>query len=144
MPKSADAAKPFMEYDALSGETVRKNMERMMSVFGDFGDLSRDGFQAASDSARATAKGMKEINERTMSYMQDAYSAGMEASRSVTSAKSAIEAFEIQAEFAKQAFETYFEQVSAMMGLAAGTMREGLEPLNAHAAQIVDKFQSAS
>ncbi len=147
MAKTEKMMSPFSAFEAFTSgpsDSLKKGMEQAMSAAGDFGNLSRDGLAAVSESAKASAKGMKEMNEQAMSYAQEAYSAGMEATRSISSAQSVSEAVELQTAYAKSAMDAYVEQMSSFMNLAAGTMRESIEPLNAHASQMVEKMQSAS
>lgn len=137
---------PFAAFEAFSkgqGVSFQQGMEQAMSAASDFGNLSRDGMAAFSESAKASAKGFKDMNEQAVSYAQSAYAAGLEASRSIAAAKSVSEAVELQTEFAKSALESYVEHVGAFMNLAADTVRESMEPLNNHAAQMVEKFQAA-
>ncbi len=128
--------------DAASGEAVRENMERFMSFAGEFSELSREGMTACTEAVRVTAKGAQEANTQTMSYLQNAMAASVEATKSVASAKSVQEAVELQATFAKSAFDAYMKQFSSMANLMASTMREATGPLNAHAGQMVEKFQN--
>lgn len=147
MAKTEKMMSPFAAFEAFTAgpnDSLKKGMEQAMSAAGDFGNLSRDGLAAVSESAKASAKGVKEMNEQAVSYAQTAYSTGMEASRSIASAKSVSEAVELQTAYAKTALDAYVEQMSSFMNLAAGTMRESIEPLNSHASQMVEKFQSAS
>ena len=147
MAKTEKIMSPFEAFEAFTAapnDSLKKGLEQVMSSAGEFGNISRDGFAAFSESAKASVKGAKDLRERAVSYAQSAYSDGVEASRSIASAKSMSEAVELQTAYAKSAFEAYFEELSEMMGLVAGTMREAAEPINSHATQVVEKFQSAS
>lgn len=144
MPKATKTATPF---DMMNGngtvtpEALRENVERFVSLAGEFSELSREGLTAATESARVSAKAAQELNAKTISYFQDAMSTGMEAGKSVAAAKSVQEAMELQASYAKSAFDTYMKQCSDMASFMAAAMREASEPLNAHAGQMVEKMQ---
>ena len=51
------------------------------------------------------------------------------------------EAMELQASFAKTAFDTCMKQFGEMASLYASTMKEASAPLNAHAGTMVEKLQ---
>lgn len=142
MAKSTKTANPFEAFSANTPEAVRENMDRMMGLAGEMTELSREGFTAATESAQLSAKGMQEFNSRAMMFFQGAMQSGVEVSKSVATAKSVQEAMELQASFAKTAFDTYMKQVGEMAGLCATTMKDAAAPLNAHAGTVVEKFQA--
>lgn len=144
MPKTAKTTNPFEMMNGsatLSPEAVRENMDRMISLAGEMTELSREGLSAATESARVSAKGAQEINAKALEFFQNAMTSGMEASKSVAGAKSLQEAMEMQATFAKTAFDVYMKQCGEFASMMAATMREASEPLNAHAGQMVEKMQ---
>lgn len=141
MAKTTKTATPFDMINSVSPETVRENMDKFMSFAGEMTELSRDGLTAATASAQASAKGAQEINTKALAYFQDAMATGMEASKSVSSAKSIQEALELQATYAKSAFDTCMKQFGEMASLYAATMKEAAAPLNAHAGTMVEKMQ---
>jgi len=138
MAKASKTATPFDLMNGMAPEAVRENMDRFMSFAGEMTELSREGISAAT---QASAKGAQEINTRAMAFFQDAMATGMEASKSVTAAKSLQEAMELQAGFAKSAFEVYMRQFGEMASLYAATLKEASAPLNAHAGTVVEKMQ---
>ncbi len=145
MAKNTQTPNPFAMFNtdsAMSSDTVRANMDRFMSMAGNMTELSRNGFEACAEAARATAKGAQEANTKTVAYMQDAMSQSVEASKTVAGAKSVHEAVELQSSFAKSALDAYMTQMSSIASLMAETMREASQPLNAHAGQMVEKFQA--
>jgi len=139
MAKTTKTPTPF---EVMSPEAVRENMDRFMSLAGEMTELSREGITAATASAQASAKGAQEINTKALAFFQESMATGMEASKSVGSAKSLQEAMELQANFAKSAFDTYMKQFGEMANLYASTMKEASAPLNAHAGTMVEKLQS--
>lgn len=145
MAKTAQNQNPFTMFNSngvMSSDAMRENMDRFMSMAGNMTELSREGFEACAEAARATAKGAQEANSKTIAYMQNAMSQSMEATKTVAGAKSMQEAVELQANFAKTALDAYMTQMSTMASLMAETMREAAQPLNTHAGQMVEKFQA--
>lgn len=141
MAKTTKTATPFDLINTVSPESVRENMDKFMSFAGEMTELSRDGLTAATASAQASARGAQEINTKALAYFQDAMATSMEASKSVSSAKSIQEALELQATYAKSAFDTCMKQFGEMASLYATTMKEAAAPLNAHAGTMVEKMQ---
>lgn len=147
MAKTANTKPEFSMFPPMNGmstDMFRENMERFMSLTGDMGEISRKNMTTASECARATAKGAQDINKRAMTYFQGAMANSIEASRTIASAKSVQEAVELQANFAKTAMETYLEEMNAIAGIMANTMREVFEPINAQAGEMIEKYQSAN
>ncbi|MEM6498534.1 MAG: TIGR01841 family phasin [Pseudomonadota bacterium] len=132
---------PFEMMNGIAPETVRENMDKFMNFAGEMTALSRDGLTAATESARVSAKGAQELNTKAMAYVQEAMANGMEATKTVSSAKSVQEAMELQATFAKGAFDEYMKQCGEFANLYASMFKEAAEPLNAHASQVVEKLQ---
>lgn len=138
------AATPFDMFAAnmATPDSMKEGMDRFMSLAGEMTELSRDGMTAATACAQASAKGAQEINARALAFFQDATAMGVEATKTVSSAKSVQEAMELQAGFAKTAFDTYMKNFGEMASLYAATMKEAAAPLNAHAGTVVEKLQA--
>lgn len=135
---------PMMNGEApISPEAMKEGMERLMSMASDMTELQREGLSAAAESARVSAKGMQEVNARSLAFFQGAMSNLMEASKSMAGAKSFQEAVEMQANLSKAAMETYMTEANALATMMAETMRDAAEPLNSHAGQFVERITVA-
>ena len=134
-------------FDAFSGtanETMKKSYERSMEMLGEFGELQKQNMEAMAESSRIATKGMEELGARAAAYSRGAFEKGVEASRSMTSAQSMQEAFELQANYTKSAFETYLEEMNAMTGMFASMVREAAAPLNSQAGKFVSVMQKSA
>ncbi len=147
MTKTAKTQSPFPMFNgdfAMNNDAMREGMEKFMSLAGEMTSMSRDGMSAAAESARASAEGVKELNTRAFSYAQGAFSEYVEATKTISGAKTLQEAMELQANYTKSALESYMSEMTAMAALMANTMREAAQPLNAQAGKMVEKVQAAS
>lgn len=125
-------------------DAMKKTFERAMSFGGDFTELNRASMQAFTESAKAAGKGFEAMNSLAFTFMKQSMENGMEATKAMTGVKSIGEVTEMQAGYAKSAFQAYIEQMNEMSSLFATTMRETVEPLNAQAGAVVEKFQGAA
>ena len=134
-------------FDALNGATadsVKKSFEQFMTFGGDFSELNRAGMQAFAESAKAAGKGFEAMNTQAFNFFKSSMERSVEATRAMTGTNSFEEVTEMQAKFAKDAFQAYIEQMNQMANLFASTMRDTVEPLNAQAGTVVEKFQGAA
>ncbi len=123
---------------------MKEGIDRVMSLAGEAGEIGRGNIEAFMESAKIAGKGAEEINTRAFGYMQSSMENGMEAARAITSAKTVQEAMELQAEFAKSAFERYVSEFSAMTSMMTSTIRESLEPLHSRTGEVVEKLQAST
>ncbi|MEL7548125.1 MAG: phasin family protein [Pseudomonadota bacterium] len=142
--KAKSGADPFAGMAGAPGEAFKKGFERMMSFGGDFSEVNQRNMQAFADSAQAMTKGIEAMNSKAFSYMKQSMEQGMEASRALAGVKSIGEFSELQADYAKSAFQSYVEQMNQMAELFASTMRDTVEPINAQAGEMVEKLQTSS
>ena len=78
-----------------------------------------------------------------MAYSKTSMDNYVAAAKSLTTAKSIQEVFELQSAFAKSALEGYLAQVNKASETVAASLKETLTPLNARVTAAVETFQSA-
>jgi phasin family protein len=140
--KTQDAGFAAMNtFASTATETARTNMERSMAVLGDFSALQKQQLAMMAESAKVATKTMEVMTTRASQYARDIVEDMMTAQRSVTSAKTVKEAIELQAQFAKSSFDRYVEEMNAMTGLFANSMKQVVEPMNAQAGEFVAMMQ---
>lgn len=138
-PKQDDTSK----LSFASGDAFKDVFERATSFSSDFGELARSNVEAMTQSLQVAGKGVQEINAKAFEFMQANFEASMEASRKLSSVKSAEDFSGLQ-EVTKTGFEAYVAQMNEMGTLFAKTLREATEPLNAQAGVVVEKFQASA
>lgn len=128
-------------YANTASEAARTQMERSMALVGDLSAMQKQQLSAMTESAKVAGKTMEAFTTRAAQYARDIVEDMMTAQRSVSTAKTVKEAVELQAEFAKSAFDRYLTEVNAMTGLFATSMKSYVEPLNAQAGEFVALMQ---
>jgi phasin family protein len=78
-----------------------------------------------------------------MAYSKKSVDDYMAAAKSLTTAKSIQEVFELQTAWAKSTMEGYLAQVNRASETVAASLKETLTPLNARVTAAVETFQSA-
>lgn len=140
--KSAEAA--FEAFSGPASDAMKKSYERSVELFGEVSELQKKNLEALTESSRITTKGIEELSTRAAAFSKDAFEKGVEAAKTVTSAKSVQEAMEFQASYTKTAFETYLEEMNAVTGMFATLVRDASAPLNSQAGQFVSMMQKSA
>ena len=96
-----------------------------------------------SDAVTAASKGAETLGAQTMAYSKKSVDDYMAAAKSLTTAKSIQEVFELQTAWAKSTMEGYLAQVNRASETVAASLKETLTPLNARVTAAVETFQSA-
>ena len=94
-------------------------------------------------SANAAGKGAEILHNELYTYSKQSVEESIAAAKTLLGAKSVHEAFELQSDFAKTAFDAYVGQVAKLSELFAATTKEALEPLQGRVQAWVEVVQTA-
>lgn len=125
----ADALKAGFEKAAKSYDTVL--------------GYSKDTAEAYMKSATVAGKGFETINSEIYSYSKDAIEDSITAGKAILGSKSIHEAFELQTDYAKSAFESYVGELTKVSDLFTSTTKSIFAPLQGRAQAWVEVVQSA-
>lgn len=139
--KSKSGIKDFESITKGTSEAAQKGFEQFMSFGGDWSEMNRAGLQAVTESAKAAGKGIEAISSQNFNFMKESMERSVEATKAFANITSMEDAAEAQAKFAKESFQAYVGQMNEIASLFANTMRQTVEPLNAQASSVVEKFQ---
>ena len=110
-----------------------------MSDVQRFGDevqrAGKDGFDAAVSSFGEANKGFQAIAAEIAAYSKKAFEDGTRAFEQLLGAKSFDQAFEIQSQYARTAYETYVAELSKLGEMYAGLTRNAYKPVEQAAAK---------
>ncbi len=144
MASSAQTIKSTAEqYTAAGSKTFKDTIEKSMSAMNELNAQSKSNLEAVVASVTAASKGAETLGAQTMAYSKKSMDDYMAAAKSLSSAKSLQEVFELQTAFAKSALEGYLAQVNSTSETVAASLKETLTPLNARVTAAVETFQSA-
>ncbi len=144
MATSAQTIKSTAEqYTAAGSKAFKDAVEKSMTAMNELNTQSKSNLEAVVASVTAAGKGAESLGAQTMAYSKTSMDNYVAAAKSLTTAKSIQEVFELQSAFAKSALEGYLAQVNTASETVAASLKETLTPLNARVTAAVETFQSA-
>ena len=100
----------------------------MIKSFEEFQAFGKDGFEAYVASANAMTKGLQTIAQETAEYSRKSLEKGTAAFEKASAAKSFDKAFEVQADYAKSAYESFVAEATKIGELYADIAKEAYKP----------------
>ena len=104
----------------------------------DFQRVSKDGFDASVRSLEVN-KGFQAIAATVTDYSKKAFEDGTRAFEQLIGAKSFEQAFEIQSQYAKKAFDAYIAQLSKLGEMYVDLTRNAYKPVEQAVAKSARK-----
>jgi phasin family protein len=105
--------------------------------------LGKENLEAVVASATVAGKGVETIHNETYAFSKQSIEDAVAATKAVLASKSAHEAFELQTDFAKAAFDQYVSQVTKMNEIFTATAKDAFGPLQSRYQAWVDAVQTA-
>lgn len=151
MAKSAKAAGDKVTDAAENIETAMKNgtealkvgFEKAVKNYDQIVGYGKETVEAYVKSANAAGKGAETLHNELYTYSKQSVEESIAAAKALMSAKSVHEAFELQSDFAKTAFEAYVSEVTKLSELFVSTTKEAFEPLQGRVQAWVEVMQNA-
>ena len=107
----------------------------MMQSFEEAGAFGKDFMDTGLKSFASVSQNMQAIAVEATEYSKKAFEAGSAAAEKLVSAKSLDKAFEIQTDYAKQAYEGFVAQATRMGELYAEMARDAYKPFESTVAK---------
>ena len=104
-------------------------MEQFSKVGEEFQKVGKDGFDAAVRSFGEVNKGFQAMTAKVTDYYKKAFEDGIRAFEQLISAKSVEQAFEIQSQYAKKAYDTYMAEMSKLGEMYVGLAKDAYKPV---------------
>lgn len=144
-------AKPAGEQTATSTEYTLENgaaalkagLEKAQKSYDAVLGFGKDTAGACVECATVAGKGIESLNDAVYSYSRQSVEDTISAAKAVIGSKSAHEAFALQTDFAKAAFESYVGGLTRMGEIAAASARDSYAPLKGRAQAWLDVVQTA-
>jgi phasin family protein len=99
--------------------------------------------EALMQAANAASKGLEAINAEALAFSRQTIEESVAAAKAAIGTKSIQELIELQSDYTKQAFDSYFGEVTKIGDLMASITKEATEPLNSRVAAFVEMVQGA-
>jgi phasin family protein len=105
--------------------------------------FGKETVEAYVRAANAAGKGVETLQNELYLYSKQSVEETVAATKAVLGAKSAHEAFEIQSDFAKSAFDAYVGQLNRVNEIMLSASKETFGPIQSRIQAWVDVVQSA-
>jgi phasin family protein len=124
-------------------EALKNGFEKAAKGYDQFFTYGKQTVEAYVKAANAAGKGVETIQNELYNFSKQAIEEQMAAAKAIMSTKSVHEAFELQTDFAKSAFDTYFGEMTKLGEIFASTTKDAIEPLQGRMQAWIDVVQSA-
>ncbi|MDQ2764721.1 MAG: TIGR01841 family phasin [Pseudomonadota bacterium] len=130
------------QFAAAGNKAFKDSVEKSMSALSDMSTYSKKNLEAVVASVTAATKGAEALGARAMAYSKKSLEDQVAAAKTLSGAKSLQEVLELQAAFAKTAFEGYVAEVGRMSETVAAALKESMSPINERVTALVERAQS--
>ncbi|WP_245290769.1 phasin family protein [Methyloligella halotolerans] len=101
----------------------------MLKGFEEFQKAGKDGFEASVRAMGEWSKGVQAIASEMTDYSKKTFEDSTRAFEQLVSAKSAEQAFEIQSQYAKKAYDDYMAEMSKLGEMYVGMAQDAYKPM---------------
>ena len=141
---AAEKTSAAAETTFLNGaEALKAGFEKAAKSYDTVLTYGKDTAEACMKSATVAGKGIESINSELYSYSKDAIEESIAAGKAIMGSKSIQEAFELQTDYAKSAFEAYVGELTKVSELFTATTKSTFAPLQGRVQAWVEVVQSA-
>jgi phasin family protein len=132
-------------------ETVMKNgseafkagFEKAVKSYDHVLGYGKETVEAYMKAANAAGKGAETLHNELYAYSKQSVEDSIAATKAILGSKSAHEAFELQTDFAKTAFDAYVGQMTKISEIFMSATKETFEPLQGRVQAWVEIVQSS-
>jgi phasin family protein len=124
-------------------EALKVGFEKAVKNYDQLLGYGKDTVEAYVKSANAAGKGAETLHNEIYAYSKQSIEDSITAAKAVMGSKSVHEAFELQTDFAKSAFDAYVSEMTKLSELFVSTSKQTLGPLQGRIAAWVEVVQSA-
>lgn len=123
-------------------EAFKTGFEKAVKNYDQFLGYGKETVEAYMKAANAAGKGVETLHNELYAYSKQSVEDSIAATKALLGTKSVHEAFELQSDFAKSAFDAYVGQVTKLGEIVSAAAKETFEPLQGRVQAWVDVVQS--
>lgn len=124
-------------------EAIKAGFEKAVKNYDQFLGFGKDTVEAYMKAANAAGKGAETLHNEIYAFSKQSIEDSIAAGKALLGSKSAHEAFELQTDFAKTAFDAYVSELTKISELMVSTTKEAFEPLQGRVAAWVEVVQNS-
>lgn len=140
--KTATAADEMMETFAVNPEAFKKGYEKLSKGLTEMAEFQKTTLEAMMASAGALTKGAEKAAAEGSAFAKSSFEDGVAAAKAAAASKSVQEAFDIQNQYVRSAFEKNLGQFTKMADQWMAITKEAADPLTARYGEFVEIVQS--
>ena len=141
--KTMDAAEGMESTMKNGADAAKMGFEKVVNGYGQFLGYGKETVEAYAKAANVAAKGAETLNNEIFAYSKQSMEDTIAQTKALMATKSVHEAFELQADFAKTAFETYVSQMTKFSEIFVSTTKDSFAPIQGRVQAWVDTVQTA-
>ena len=123
-------------------EALKTGFDKAVKNYDQFLGYGKETVEAYVKSANAAGKGVETLHSEIYAFSKQSIEESLAATKAVLGSKSVHEAFELQTDFAKTAFDAYVGQMTRLGEIFTSTTKETIQPLQSRVQAWVDVVQS--
>ena len=124
-------------------DALKAGFEKAVQNYDAALGFGKENVEAVLKSATVAGKGAETIHNEFYAYSKQSIEDGIAASKAILGSKSVHEAFELQSDFAKAAFESYVGQLTKFGELFTATTKDSFAPIQTRVQAWVDAVQTS-
>jgi phasin family protein len=124
-------------------EALKANFEKAAKNYDQVLGYGKDTVEAYVKAATVAGKGAETFHNEIYAFSKQSIEDTIAATKAVFGSKSVHEAFEVQTDFAKTAFDAYVGEMTKLSELMVATTKETFEPLQGRVQAWVEMVQTA-
>lgn len=140
--KTFGSNESFETLTAVNSESLREGYDKFAKGVSQFADFQKGSLEALMASANSFAKGVETAATEHTAFAKASYEEGVAAAKAAAASKSIQEAFDIQSDYLRTAFEKNLNQFNKLADHWAATTKQASEPLTARYGEFVEIVQS--
>lgn len=143
MPTANTVKSTVDQFTAASNVAFKDGVEKTLAALNDANAHSKQNLEAVVASVTAATKGAEALGAQAIAFSKANFETQIAAAKSLSSAKSVQEVFELQTAFAKSALESYMAEMGRMSETVSASMKDSMKPLNERVTALVERLQAA-
>lgn len=123
-------------------EAFRTGFEKAAKGYDQFFGYGRETVEAYVKAANVAGKGAEVLHNEIYAYSKQSMEDSVSAAKALFGSKSVHEAFEVQTDFVKSAFDSYVSEITKLSEIMFSTTKEALNPLQGRVQAWVDVVEN--
>jgi phasin family protein len=124
-------------------EAFKTGFEKVIKSYDNVFGYSRETVEAYVKAANAAGKGVETFHNEVYTYSKQSVEDSIAATKALFGTKSVHEAFELQTDFAKSAFDSYVGQMTKLSDIVFAATKDAIGPLQGRVQAWVEVVENA-